>query len=204
MPLNKETKSNQKREFHVSTVNVIITDNTESSLSLSLSHSLSLSLSLSFAICPHWPSLLVSPPDRIQSPHRAYEYKILLVAQHWCVNVWESIVEHLMSSSLILHESPACLGSLSWMICEMGCRWVHNCCFVGCCFQDLFKKARSILVYFSSSFFFKCSVRIQVVQPYSSADTATAWKNYHFIFSDFHIVDSLSVSVHALSLRGMP
>ena len=33
--------------------------------------------------------------------------------------------------------------------------WLYGCCFVECCFQDLFSIARSILVQFLSSFFFQ-------------------------------------------------
>ena len=32
------------------------------------------------------------------------------------------------------------------VVCEIGGKWQYNCCFVGCCFQDLFKAVRSILV----------------------------------------------------------
>ena len=52
-------------------------------------------------------------------------------------------------------------------------------------------------------FFSKHFVRVQVVQPFSSADTATAWKNSHFILSegsDFDIIDNLSIAVHAFPM----
>ena len=57
---------------------------------------------------------------------------------------------------------------LTWRIREMRRQWSYSCCFVWCCFQDLFKIARSIHVKFSSSFFFKRFVRVQVVQLYNS------------------------------------
>ena len=38
----------------------------------------------------------------------------------------------LMSSSLLLQQSPACLVHLIWMVFEMGCKWPCNCCFVEC------------------------------------------------------------------------
>ena len=36
----------------------------------------------------------------------------------------------------------------------MGGKWPYSCYFVECCNKDLFKTARSIIVWFSSSFFF--------------------------------------------------
>ena len=42
------------------------------------------------------------------------------------------------------------------------------------------------------------------MQPYYSADTVTAWKNFGFILSersDFDIVDNLSITVHDFPMR---
>ena len=52
----------------------------------------------------------------------------------------------LMSSSLLLRQCPACLDRLTWIVFVMGGRRPYNWCFVGCCLQDLFNIARSILV----------------------------------------------------------
>ena len=52
----------------------------------------------------------------------------------------------LMSSSLLLQQCPTCLVRLSWIIFVMGGRWQYSWCLVGCCRQDLFNIARSILV----------------------------------------------------------
>ena len=55
------------------------------------------------------------------------------------------------------------------------------------------------LILFFSKYFFK----IQVVQLFNSTDMAIAWKNSHLILSetsDFHIVDNMSVAIHALSM----
>ena len=52
----------------------------------------------------------------------------------------------LMSSSLLLQQCPACLVRLTWIVFVMGCRWPYSWCLVGCCRQDLFKIARSIVV----------------------------------------------------------
>ena len=49
------------------------------------------------------------------------------------------------------------------------------------------------------------SLSVQVVHPYSSTDTATVWKKSHYIlsseWSDFYILDNLSVEVHAFPMR---
>ena len=69
-----------------------------------------------------------------------------------CVGVHKST--SLMSSSLLLQQCPACLVRLTWIVFVIGGRWPYSWCLVGCCRQDLFKIARSILVssFFSSRF----------------------------------------------------
>ena len=52
----------------------------------------------------------------------------------------------LMRSSLLLQPCPACLVRLTWIVFVMGGRWPYCWCSVGCCLQDLFNIARSILV----------------------------------------------------------
>ena len=52
----------------------------------------------------------------------------------------------LMSLSLLLQQCPACLVCLTWIVFMMGGRWLYSWCFVGCCLQDLFNIACSILV----------------------------------------------------------
>ncbi len=83
-------------------------------------------------------------------------------------------------------------------------RWPNSWCLVGCCRQDLFNIARSILVLLPSSFFSSRCVRVHAVDPYSSIDTTAAWKKLRFILSvrsDFHMIDSLSIAVHAFVSR---
>ena len=60
-----------------------------------------------------------------------------------CVGVHKST--SLMSSSLLLQQCPACLVCLTWIVFVMVGRWPYSWCLVGCCRQDLFKIARSIL-----------------------------------------------------------
>ena len=110
----------------------------------------------------------------------------------------------LMSSSLFLQQCPACLVRQAWIVFVMGGRWPYSWCLLGYCRQDLFHIARSILVYLPSSFFSSRFVSVQVVHPYSSIDKTTAWKKLRFILSvtsDFHLIDSLSIAVHAFVSR---
>ena len=59
----------------------------------------------------------------------------------------------LMSSSLFLQQCPTCLVRLIRMVFEMGGWWPYSCCFVWCCFLNLFHIARSTLVQLPSIFF---------------------------------------------------
>ena len=52
------------------------------------------------------------------------------------------------------------MSCLTGMVCEMEGKWSFNCCFISCCFQDLFKTTHNIPL----NFFF------------NSANTDTAWK----------------------------
>ena len=61
-----------------------------------------------------------------------------------CVGIHKST--SLMNSSLLLQQCPACLVRLTWIVFVIGGRWPYSWCLVGCCFQDLFRIARSILV----------------------------------------------------------
>ena len=61
-----------------------------------------------------------------------------------CVGIHKST--SLMSSSLLLQQCPACLVRLTWIVFVIGGRWPYSWCLVGCCCQDLFMIARSILM----------------------------------------------------------
>ena len=121
--------------------------------------------------------------------------KFLLVGQH--------LHSHIKGStclSLLLQQCPTYLVCLTWMVLEMGGRWLHNCCFVGCCFQDFFNIAHNILAQFPSSSF---SLRlVYVVPPYSRIDMTAAWKKLCLFLSDrfdFHIINNLLIAVHAIA-----
>ena len=101
---------------------------------------------------------------------------------------------------MLLPQCSACLVHLTWMVCETGSRWPYSCYFVGCCFQDLFKSACNILVYFLSSLLSMRFGSDSMVHPYSSIDTAIAWKKSSFILSNwlgFH----MSIALNAFTKR---
>ena len=130
---------------------------------------------LTLSIRPYHPSLLAGFQTTSCVQHRAVVGKFLLVGQHEHYHVKGSIGEgHRLS--LLLWQCPACFVHLTWMVLEMGGKWPYRCCFLGCCFQDLFNTARSILVQFLSSVFSMRSVSVHVMHPYSSTDTTIAWK----------------------------
>ena len=108
----------------------------------------------------------------------------------------------LMSLSLFLQQCPACLVCLIWMVFVMGVGWPFSCCFGGCCFQDLFNKAFSILMQFPSCFFSIHLVDVHVVHPYSRIVMTAAWKKLHFILldrSDLHMINNHLIAVHTFT-----
>ena len=92
-----------------------------------------------------------------------------------------------------------CLICLTWLVLEIGSKWLYGFCFVGCCFHDLFYITCSIFVQFPSSFFSMCFVSVHVVHPLSSIDTTITWKEFCFIsldWLDFYMINSLLIAVH--------
>ena len=86
------------------------------------------------------PSISGSPPGHIPYRHKATGHPTFARP---CEEVHRST--SLMNSSLLLQQCPACLVHLIWIVFEMGFRCPYSYCFVGCCLQDLFNVARSIL-----------------------------------------------------------
>ena len=133
-----------------------------------------ISLTLSYHSSFHT-SLPVSLLDYILCPYRDIVCKFLLVGHHWQVHVKGSIGDHLLwvcpyFSSSVLYVLFIIFG---WFL-EIGGWWLYNSCFMGCCFQDLFNIAFSILVLFPSSIFSTYLVSINVLFPYSKIDTTAA------------------------------
>ena len=104
----------------------------------------------------------------------------------------------LMSSSLLLQQCPACQVCLTWIVFVMGGRWPYSWCLVGgCCRQDLFNIAHSVLVSLLSSFFSSRNVTILI--DFNSMPTHlklfyTEWlgncNHWMFLFTFFCIVVS--------------
>ena len=83
----------------------------------------------------------------------------------------------------------------------MGGRVLYSSCFVSCCLLVLVKIASSIHMNFRSSFLLMHFVIVNVVHPYSSMDTATAWEKSRFILSDglnFHMMIAFYASTRRM------
>ena len=116
-------------------------------------------------------------------PYIAAVDKFYRVVEHLLVRMKGSVGKpSFIRSSLLLQQCPACLVRRIWMILEIGSRWPHSCYIMGCCFQDLFNTACSILMQLPSSCFSILLVSVHVVQPYNKIDTNASWKNlFYFI-----------------------
>ena len=113
-------------------------------------------------------------------------------------NLWKNIMRTIFISLSIYLSIYLSFVRLIWIVFEKGSKYSHSSCFVGCCFQDFFNIARSILKRFPSSFFSVSWVSVRVVHPYSRAVTIVVWKKPCFVLSDrsdFYMIDNLSIVV---------
>ena len=88
----------------------------------------------SLATPPYRSSLPAGPQGYIPYPHRAGRPAFARP----CERVHRRT--SLMSLSLLFQLCPACLVHLTLIFFMMRGKWLYNCCFVGCCLQDLFKR----------------------------------------------------------------
>ena len=120
-----------------------------------------------------------------------------------CTSMWRSPSENVAYEFVLTSPAASHMFCPSYLVdFDMWGRWLYSCCFVGCCFQNLFNIACSIFVQFPSNFFSICLFSVHVVHPYSCRDITTAWKKLHFILSDkfdFHMIDNLSIAVCAFT-----
>ena len=107
-----------------------------------------------------------------------------------------------MSLSLLLQQCSTYLvilgGFVRWKVAGRTAVVLYGATSRICLKQQVAFLCCSHIVFFSIHF-----VRIQLVHPYSSIDTATAWKKSYFILSgrsDFHMIDNLSIIVHTFSM----
>ena len=173
--------------FPVQCCHILLRTITFSCLEINQHHNIMLfaqiSLTLSLAIHLYYPLLPAGSLDYILCLYRADVDKVLVdcpTLTCLCERVHRKML--LMSLFLLLQQCPTYLVRLIWMVLEMGGRWLFCCCFVGCCFQDLFNIACRILVQFLSSFFSMHLVSVHVVHPCSRTDMTAAWKKSAFYF----------------------
>ena len=108
-------------------------------------------ISLSLSIHSHHSSLLPGLPNCILYPHRAD------VSSCWLANtgmfICQCPLKNIANEFIFASPEVSYMSRSSWMVCEIGGKWPYSCCFVGCCFQNLFKTVCSIFVSFPSSHF---------------------------------------------------
>ena len=148
------------------------------------------------------PSIPISMSSRLR----------LVSAQSWCsanigMSICRSWLENVTYEFLLVFPAcSACLVDLTWIVCELEGRWPYNYCFVGSCFQELFKTALSIFLESPPTIFSIRFVSVHVVHPYSSMDTATTRKKSRFIlldWSNFCMINSVSIEFHAFDRCSM-
>ena len=124
-------------------------------------------LPLSLVIHPYRPSLLESPLNGTQCPQKADQRKFLLFTQHWCV--------HGKMSNINTHH--VFVNSFGWW--WDGRQMAIQLLFCGLLLPEFVQNSMQYVCIVPIKHF----VKIQMVQPNNSSDTATAWKNFHFIIS---------------------
>ena len=104
-----------------------------------------------------------------------------------------------MNSSLPIQQCPACLVHLIWIVLQIGGRWPYSCCFVGCCFQDLFIIA--FLCSFRLAFsLYVLSVSMWCIYRVVLMQLLLGRKCFILLDSlDFYMMDNLSIVVHVFA-----
>ena len=87
---------------------------------------------------------------------------------------------------------------LTWIDSEMGGKWLYSCCFVGWCFQDLFKRACSIRVLFPANIFLNASLECK----WCSLTVELIWLQLGIIPILFHQIDKI-FSIRLFSVHGV-
>ena len=101
-----------------------------------------------------WPSLITrlyrsSLPIGLQG-YILYQSALLYIGSTWmsclCSSMWkESTGVCRLGLRSYFQQCIACLIRLTWIVFVMGDKWPYSCSFVGCCLEDLFNIARTIL-----------------------------------------------------------
>ena len=114
-----------------------------------------------------------------------------------CRSPWENITYE------FIFVFPAILSSLAhftYIVVEIGGKWLYSCCFVGMLLPGFAKnRSRRVL---PINLFSMCFIWVQVVQPYYSTNTHLVRILILFHqWSNFPMVDNLSIVVHALPMH---
>ena len=141
----------------------------------------------SFAIHPYQLLHLIGPQGGILYLHRAGE-------------MW--IYEKEFSTYKFILTSPVCLVCLTWMVCVILCSLITAVLWDTA--SRIYSKQYTASLCCSHLITPSILLRVQVVQLFSSTDSATAWKKSHIISferSDFHMISNHSITVHLIFLQ---
>ena len=163
----------------------------------------------------HWRS----PATRLYRPslpHRSAKLHHVL-AQNCCIKVLagrpalarpcEGVHKcmSLMSSSLLLKLCLACPVRLNWIVFCDGWKVAVQMLLCGGAASRTCSILPAVFLCICRQAFFSIRlVSVHVVHPYTSTDTTVTWKKLCFILSvrsDFHMTNSLWLSVHAFASR---
>ena len=89
------------------------------------------------------------------------------------------------------------LGRLTWMVCEMGCKWALSRYLMGCFFQDSSKHPAVLLWSFNRTFSLTVSLEFKWCN-HTVVLTRLPLQWFPVLFHqriDFHVVDKLSIVV---------
>ena len=137
---------------------------------------ISLTLCLSLSLSPSFP--IIPRSQYVFQTTSCVRTELLLVSCCWSANtdqsIWRSPWENIIYEFFLASPTVSLMsGSFYLDGFRDGSKWPCSCCFVGCCFQDLFNKARNISMQFPSIFFSMRLVSLNVVHPYNSIDIPT-------------------------------
>ena len=100
-----------------------------------------------------------------------------------CRNPWDNII---LSSTLLLKKYLASFARFSLVVSRMEGIFFNECCSIECCFQDLLKTARYVLMFSQQTFSTKCFIKVQTLEPQCNTEMATAWMYFRFLLSVFN------------------
>ena len=98
---------------------------------------------------------LDSPLPLISIVHRFWQVfsvtscvhtELLLISSSWPSNTFSSMWRGPEENVTYEFVSPAFLVCRTWMVLKRGGRWSYSCCFVGCCYQELFNISHHLVV----------------------------------------------------------